>query len=144
MTRKKLDSISSGAMKKQEAEPLKSHEEIMGSEIEESKCVFDEAEAFRVKQSNEVKKKNAAERDFAKAADFAKRQIQSDGLESEIMPYFKVRYTVAQGLKAAIHGREDGIATFVLQRDILIRLDGIKFLLWCVLVLLVFIAYKLA
>ena len=59
------------------------------------------------------------------------------------MLFRSIRYTLAQGLKAAIHAREDGIATFVLQREILYRLDAIKSLLWVVVALLGFVAYRL-
>ena len=113
-------------------------------EIADSKRVFDEAEAFAAKQREATKKKSAADRSFTEAAEFAKNQIKSDGLDGEIRPYCEVRYTVAQGLKAAIHGREDGIATFILQRAILVRLDSIKSLLWVLVALLLFIAYKVA
>ncbi len=111
--------------------------------IAESKRVLDEAEAFQAKQTEKMKKRNAAERTFAEAVEFARRQIKDNGLDGEIRPYYEIRYTVAQGLKAAIHAREDGIATFVLQRDILYRLDAIKSLLWLVVALLGFVAYRL-
>ena len=90
-----------------------------------------------------MKKRNAAERTFAEAAEFARRQIKDNGLDGEIRPHHEIRYTLAQGLKAAIHAREDGIATFVLQREILYRLDAIKSLLWVVVALLGFVAYRL-
>ena len=112
--------------------------------IAESKRIFDEADAFAAKQREDAKKKSAASHSFTEAAEFARNAIKSDGLDGEILPYCEVRYTVAQGLKAAIHGREDGIATLVLQRNILVRLDSIKFLLWIVIVLLLFVTYKVA
>ena len=111
--------------------------------IAESKRVLDEAEAFQAKQTEKLKKRNAAERTFAEAAEFARRQIKDNGLDGEIRPHHEIRYTLAQGLKAAIHAREDGIATFVLQREILYRLDAIKSLLWVVVALLGFVAYRL-
>ncbi len=113
-------------------------------EILKSKHLFEEGEAYQAKQREAYKKKSAADRTFLEATEFARNQIKSDGLEGEIRPYYEIRYTVAQGLKAAIHGREDGIATLVLQRDILLRLDSIKSLLWIVIALLGFIAYKVA
>lgn len=113
-------------------------------EVLKSKRVFEEAEAYAATQRKANKKKSAAERSFAEATEFSRNQIKSDELEGEVRPYCEVRYTVAQGLKAAVHGREDGIATLVLQRDILVRLDSIKALLWIVVALLAFIAYKLA
>ncbi len=118
--------------------------EIEKREIESSRKVFDASDANTKKQLDESKKRGGADRSFAEAADFAKRQVKSEGLEGEIRPYYEVRYTVAQGVKAAVHGREDGIATLVLQRDILVRLDSIKSLLWVVIAILGFIAYKVA
>ena len=111
-------------------------------EVAESRRMFAEAEAFAAKQREATKKLSAADRTFTEAAEFAKNQIRSDGLEGEIRPYGEIRYSVAQGLKATVHGREDGIATLVLQRDILVRLDKVKSLLWVAIVLLVYIAWK--
>jgi hypothetical protein len=114
------------------------------AELEKSRKLFESNEAYTAKQLVEAKKRGAAERSFAEAGEFAKRQIERDGLVGEIRPYYDVRYTVAQGLKAAVHGREDGIATLVLQREILVRLDSIKSLLWVVVALLAFVAVKVA
>jgi hypothetical protein len=111
--------------------------------IAESKRIFDEADAFAAKQREDAKKKSAADHSFLEAAEFARNAIKSDGLDGEIRSHCEIRYTVAQGLKAAIHGREDGIATLVLQRSILVRLDSIKSLLWVVIALLFFVAYKI-
>jgi hypothetical protein len=111
-------------------------------EIEESKRQFSESEKFASQQREKAKKRGAADRSFAIAAEFAKNQIKSSGLDGEVLPYNEIRYTVAQGLKAAIHGREEVAATFVLQRDILIRLDAIKALLWVAVGILAYIAYK--
>ena len=111
-------------------------------EIAESKRIFGAAEDYAAKQREATKKRSAADRTFIEASELAKNQIKSDGLEGEIRPYSEVRYTVAQGLKSAVHGREDGIATFLLQRDILVRLDAIKFLIWVAIGLLAYIAYK--
>lgn len=113
-------------------------------EILESKRIFEQGEAYATEQRKAANMKGATERSFAEAAEFARNQIKSDGLEGEIRPYCEVRYTVAQGLKAAVFGREDGIITLALQRDILLRLDAIKSLLWVVVVLLGFIAYKVS
>lgn len=112
--------------------------------IAESKRLFDESEAYAAKQRKETKKKSAADWSFTEACEFARNTIKSDGLDGEIRPYYEIRYTVAQGLKAAVHGREDGIAALVLQRAILVRLDSIKSMLWAIAALLAFIAYKLA
>lgn len=111
-------------------------------EIAESTRLFDESEAYAAKQRGETKKKSAADRSFTEACEFAKGAIKSDGLNGEIRPYSEIRYTVAQGLKATVHGREDGIAALVLQRTILVRLDSIKSMLWAIAALLTFIAYK--
>jgi len=111
-------------------------------EIQESERVLAESQKFATEQREAAKKTSAAERSFANAAEFARNQMKSSGLEGEVRPYYEIRYTVAQGLKAAIHGREDAAATFVIQRDILIRLDAIKFSLWVAVGILVYIAYK--
>jgi hypothetical protein len=116
--------------------------QIESVELEKSRALFASNEAYQAKQMQDVKKRGAAERSFAEASAFAKRQIESDGLVGEIRPYYEVRYTVAQGVKAAVHGREDGIATLLLQRDILLRLDSIKTLLWALVGILAFVAYK--
>jgi hypothetical protein len=112
--------------------------------VAESKQMFAEAEVFQLKQRNLAKRKSAAARSFIEAVEIAQNQIKSDGLEGEVRPWSEIRYTVAQGLKAAIHGREDIIATLLLQEDILVRLDAIKRLLWMAVGLLAFVAYKLA
>ena len=111
-------------------------------EIQESERVFAEGHKFDTEQRETAKKKSAAERSFANAAAFARKQMKSSGLDGEVRPYCQIRYTVAQGLKAAIHGREDTAATFFLQRDILIRLDAIKSVLWVAVGILIYIAYK--
>jgi hypothetical protein len=113
-------------------------------EIEECKLRFAESEACATRLQSAAKRRSAAERSFFEAADFARNQMKLDGLEGEVRPHYEIRYTVAQGLKAAIHGREDTAAALVLQRDILVRLDAIKSLLWVAIGVLVFIAYKLA
>jgi hypothetical protein len=127
-----------------EREWLRQIAETNNHEIAESKRFFEEGEAHAAKQREANKKKGAALRTFAEATEFARNQIKSDGLNGEVRPHYEIRYTVAQGLKAAIHGREDGIATLVIQRDILLRLDFINSLLWIVIALLGFIAYKVA
>ncbi len=113
-------------------------------ELEESKKRFTEAEAHAAKLRQESMRRCGVERAFAEAAEFASRQIRSDGLEGQVLPYGEVRYKVAQGLKAAVHAREDSIATLLLQRSILQRLDSIKGLLCLTVALLAFIAYKVA
>jgi len=127
-----------------EAEWRRRQADIDRRETERSKQVFDANDAHAEKQLQENKKRGGADRSFAVAAEFAKRQIRSEGLEGEIRPNYEVRYTVAQGIKAAVHGREDVIATLVLQRDILVRLDKMKLLLWIIIAILGFIAYKVA
>lgn len=103
--------------------------EIERREVAESKRLFNESEAYAAKQREETKKKSAADRSFAETCEFSRNAIKSDRLDGEIRPYYEIRYTVAQGLKAAVHGREDGIAALVLQRTILFRLDFIKSML---------------
>jgi hypothetical protein len=114
------------------------------SDIAESKRLFDESEAYAAKQREETKKRSAADRTFIEACEFAKNSMKSHDLQGEIRPFYEVRYTVKQGLKAAIHTREDGIATLVLQRAILVRLDFIKSLIWVAVLLLAYIAYKVS
>jgi hypothetical protein len=113
-------------------------------EVEESKRLFEVTEAYYAKKFAADKKKGGATALFAQAAEFARDQIKSDGLQGEVRPHSEIRYTVAQGLKAAIHGREDGIATLILQRDILREFDFLRNLLFIVIALLAFIAYKVA
>jgi hypothetical protein len=137
------DSNTSGG-RESEAQYRERLAKIESEEIEKSRKLFATNEAYQAKQLQDAKKRGAAERSFAEAAAFAKQQIQSDGLVGEIRPYYEIRYTVAQGIKAAVHGREDGIAALVLQRDILLRLDGIKVLLWIAISILAFVAYKVA
>jgi hypothetical protein len=138
------DTAERDAKAESEREWRRQRAETERQEVAASRRLFEEGEAYAKKQREANKKKGAAERSFAEAAEFARNQIKSDGLEGEVRPYYEIRYTVAQGLKAAIHGREDGIATLVLQRDILVRLDSIKSLLWVAIALLGFIAYKVA
>jgi hypothetical protein len=56
----------------------------------------------------------------------------------------EMRYTVRQGLKAACYAREDIAATATIQRLILVRLDGIKFLLWLCATMLTYIAIRIS
>ena len=113
-------------------------------ELAESQRQFATNESVAVKQRESMKKRGAADRSFALAAEFARNQMRSDGLDGEIRPHYEVRYSVAQGLKAAVHGREDAATTLVLQRDILIRLDSIKVATWIAMCLLLYIAYRLS
>ena len=122
----------------------KTIEETERKERAESRRIFAEAEAFQLKKMEEDKKHSSADCSYGEAVEYARFVIKQEELNPEIKPYCEIRYTVAQGLKAAINGREDGAATLVLQRDILIRLDAIKVLLWVVVALLAFVAYKLA
>jgi hypothetical protein len=114
------------------------------AELEKSRKLFALGEANTAEMLQKAKKRSAADRSFAEAAEFAKRSMKSDELIGEVLPHYQERYTVAQGLKAAVHGREDGIAALVLQRDILVRLDAIKSVLWILVGLMVFVAYKVA
>lgn len=114
------------------------------SDIAESKRIFDESEASAARQREETKKRSAADRTFTEACEFAKNSVRSDDLQGEIRPFCEVRYTVKQGLKATMHSREDGIATLVLQRAILVRLDFIKSLVWIAVLLLTYIAFRVS
>lgn len=129
---------------KTEAEWNRSPAEWDRDEIAKTKLSFEAAEVNTRRLREEAKKKGGTERDFAEATEFAWNQIKQEGLEGDARPYYEVRYSAAQGVKAAVHGREDGIATLILQKTILLRLDAIKFLLWVAIGLLAFIAYKVA
>lgn len=143
-TESSLESTVEDAKADSEREWHRQQLETQRYEISKSKRFFVEGEAYAAKQREANKKKSSAERSFAEASEFARNQIKSDGLEGEVRPYHEIRYTAAQGLKAAVHGREDGIATLVLQRDILLRLDSFKYLLLIAIALLGFIAYKVS
>ena len=111
--------------------------------IAESKKVIEEGETYQATLMDAMKRRSSADRTFIDAVKLAKQQVKDNGLEGEIRPYYEVRYTAAQGIKAAIHGREDTSATLLIQREILRRLDDIKVLIWIVITALGFLVYKL-
>lgn len=107
------------------------------------KLMKEETDATK-KRLEESAKGSCADRDYFSAALTAKRSAESDGLfgvpDEEGMP----KFTVQQGLKAACYGREDAAATLIIQYAILKRLDYTKHLLWLVIFLLAYIAYRLS
>ena len=111
-------------------------------EIAESKKAIEEGEVYQATLMDAMKRRSSADRIFIDAVKLAKQQVKDSGLEGEIRPYYEIRYTPAQGIKAAIHGREDISATLLIQREILRRLDDIKVLLWIVIAALGFLVYK--
>ena len=111
--------------------------------IAESKKVIEEGETYQATLMDAMKRRSSADRTFIDAVKLAKQQVKDNGLEGEIRPCYEIRYTAAQGIKAAIHGREDTSATLLIQREILRRLDDIKVLIWIVIAALGFLVYKL-
>ena len=111
--------------------------------IAESKKVIEDGEAYQATLMDAMKRRSNADRTFIDAVKLAKQQVKDNGLVGEIRPYYEIRYTVAQGIKAAIHGREDVSATLLIQREILRRLDDIKVLVWIVIIALGFLVYKI-
>ena len=87
------------------------------------------------------KKRSSADFDFFDAAHRARLQVTSDGLLPSRNADGEHRYAAQQGLRAACHTREDVIAISYIQRSLLIRLSGIRSLLWACLLVLVYIAY---
>ena len=88
------------------------------------------------------KKRSSADFDFFDAAHRARRQAVSDDLLPLRDADGEHRYVAQQGLRAACHTREDVIAISYIQRSLLVRLSGIRFLLWACLLVLVYIAYQ--
>lgn len=92
----------------------------------------------------EKKKAFAARRDWLSAAQIARQSIRENGLLPDRDESGIHRYTVRQGLKAACLAREDVVATLILQLDILKRLDRNYILLWVVITLLLYVAYRVS
>lgn len=127
----------------EEREWRRNRAEVEQRGIAESKKVIEAGEAYQARLIDAMKRRSNADRTFIDAVKLAKQLVKDTGLEGEIRPYYEIRYTVAQGIKAAIHGREDISATLLIQREILRRLDDIKVLIWIVIIALGFLAYKL-
>ena len=96
------------------------------------------------KEMEDAKKSSSADRAFFTAAQSARRSaIQNDILPARTQDG-DFEYTLQQGLRAACHAREDVTATLILQRDLLRRLDRNRNLLWAVVALLLYVAYRLS
>lgn len=82
---------------------------------------------------------------LAQAARNASNWAENDGLHPTLDVENRDRkYTVKQGLRAACVTREDAAATLVLTSTVLDNQLGIKRLLYVVIALLAYIAYKLS
>lgn len=92
----------------------------------------------------EKRKAFAARRDWLSAAQIARQSVRQNGLLPDCDESGSYRYTVRQGLKAACQAREDIVATLMLQLDILKRLDRNYILLWVVIALLLYVAYRVS
>jgi hypothetical protein len=103
-----------------------------------------ENEEFCERQLQQAKKKSPADRDFFEAALSARQSMKQDDLFPHRDENGELRYTVRQGLKAACSAREDAAVTATIQRSILVRLDGIKTLLWLCAAMLVYIAIRVS
>ena len=90
------------------------------------------------------KKKGGADFDFFDAGHRARLQVTSDGLLPQRNADGEHRYTAQQGLRAACHTREDVIAISYIQRSVLVRLSGIRSLLWACFLVLIYIAYQVS
>ena len=101
-----------------------------------------ENEARFFEQMQDAQKRNAAARDYYGAVMFSKRSAKQD----DLLPYRykdgEFTYTAQQGVKAAVHAREEVCTILQLQLPILQRLDSISNLLRACLVVLVYVAYK--
>ena len=86
----------------------------------------------------------AADREVAMAALQAKKSISENGLAPKEISEGEFKHSVEQALKAACWAREDVATVLILQPAILRRLDALRILLLAVLVLLVYIAYRLS
>ena len=107
------------------------------------KQIDKEGERIFENKMNEVKKGSAAKRDFFSAAQLARRNAKEDGILPIRNEDGEFQYTTQQGLKAACHSREDISATLTIQLAVLQRLDRNRNLLWVVIVLLSYVAYRL-
>lgn len=104
----------------------------------------EESERFFEKQMEDAKKSSAADRDFFSAAQVARYSVKQDGLLPTRNEDGEAEYTAQQGFMAACQAREDVIAIANIQRSLLLRLDRNRNLLWGVICLLTYIAYRLS
>ena len=90
------------------------------------------------------RKKGGVDAEFAEACAFARAEAGRSDLIPQRTEDGELKYRVSQGLKAACHGREDMVATLMLQRSILRRLSRIERLAWLGVATLGYVAYRLA
>lgn len=107
--------------------------------------------AAKVKLAVEAARRHhpaGAMRDFAEADAAAWAGNLYDGLNCETDDHGNEVYTVKQGLKAAVHGRQDVAAALIMQHRILELLyelrDAIRFGSILVILILGYIAYKIS
>ena len=105
--------------------------------------IDEENELLLQKQMKEAKKSSAADWSFFSAGQRARLSVKENGLIPQRNADGEFEYELQQGLKAACHGREDTVTVLVLQRDILVRMDRNYKLLVGILVLLLYVAYRL-
>jgi len=100
--------------------------------------------AFYEKEIEKAKKGSAADRDFFNAAHMARKSTEENGLLPMNYKDGEYLFTIQQGLKGAVWSREDSAATLFVQRAILQRLDQHRLLLWVVIAILAYIAFRIS
>ena len=91
-----------------------------------------------------IKASGAADKSFFLAAKSARQSVERNGLLPHLDEWGGYKYTVKQGIKAACHAREDVVATLLLQRDILLRLDRNYRILWMAVGLLFYVSIRVS
>jgi hypothetical protein len=107
------------------------------------KEVEEERERLFEKRLTEAKKNSSAAKVFFNAVELARRQAKDNGILPIHDQHGEFKYNVKQGLKAACHAREDISATLQIQYAVLQRLDRNRNLLWVVIALLAYLAYRI-
>lgn len=101
-----------------------------------------DAEAFEARQLAEMEKKGGIGAELVAAVRLARRARTEAGLDCEYTDTGEAKFKVQQGLKAAVHAREDAAATLILQVKIIQRLDKLQKTVWWVLGIMVVLALK--
>jgi hypothetical protein len=96
------------------------------------------------KRMDKAKHTSAAARVFFSAGQEARRQAKENGFLPARDNHGELRYTIQQGLKAACHAREDISANLQIQFAILQRLDRNRNLLFVIIILLAYVAFRLS
>lgn len=107
------------------------------------KQIDKESERLYEKLMGKAKKTSAAAKVFFSAGQEARRQAKEHGILPVRDEHGEYRYTIQQGLKAACHAREDISGTLQIQFAILQRLDRNRNLLFVIIILLGYVAYRL-